>query len=600
MTQRTAIILSFLLFVFGLLWGGYTLIVYLGIPVHELVYSTQDDVRTLDIACGADSSISTYLCRGSASLVPFVQAIFRMGSPFTVYVLLSLALYAALLLWNGYNTGEFRFRVTVRPIALIGCFVLSVWLLATTFSVGTLYNAATPVEQMIQNADGQRILPPFTRFYEPVPQVYTGVGPQGLAALRANYESLLARGCLDEVGTTQNGAKIYDLGFLCMQASLFARAGTQLLFIFLFLINLLVVGRFALRRFVTLSEVHPLLRLTFSFGLGALFYVALLWTLGIFNLLHSSLVLILFFGIPILLFREMKAWLDASLYETFELEGGFDRFLPILAWLLVTYLALNFLNVVRPFPIGWDDLGSYLNRPRLLASYGGFISSMSQFQWEYLTSLGFLIFGYDSWYGSTFAMQINWAAGLLAVLSIYSFARVYLGKGKGLVATMLYYFLPMTGHFSFADMKIDNASFFVSVLAVLATLAALTEADDGTRPSPSRRTLLVAGLLGGFAFAIKPTAVLSILLILSIRRYDHCRIWHPPVLRRPQHHRCCPSFTPLHSCQSIDFCHAAPCSWWRHDRCFLASSALCDSSCPHQSLSSCFGLGNLDPSVGAA
>ncbi len=517
MTQRTVVILSFALFLTALLWGGYTLIVYLGIPVHALVYAKPEDVDAINLACGGDASVSTYLCRGSALLAPFVIALFQMGSPLTMYVLLSLLLYGAFLLTSGYRTGYFRLRLTVRPILVVAAFALSVWLIATTLSVGTLYNANTPDNQKISDEGGEKILQPFARFYEPLPQVYGGVGPQGMAELQANYQELLKENCLTEIGTTQNGAKISNLHFFCMQKSIFGRVGLQFIMIAIFLLNLLVLGRLLLRKVVRIGEIHPLLLVCFSIGIGALGWVAILWLLAILSLLHTTLVRILFFGMPLLLFRETLWWLKASWNDTFVLEAEWTDLFPILVWLLISYLALNFLNVVRPFPIGWDDLGSYLNRPRLLASYGSFIASMSQFQWEYLTSLGFTLFGYDSWHGSTFAMEINWAAGLLAVLSVYAFGRTYFGRGRGVLAAMTYYFLPMTGHFSFADMKIDNAVFFTSTLAVLAAFVALLPPDQKEEQhSPSSKLLLVAGLLAAFAFAIKPTAILSILMILSV------------------------------------------------------------------------------------
>lgn len=518
MSQRTVVTLSISLFVLGLLWGGYTLIVYLGIPLHELVYSTQDAVHTIDVACGNDASIGTYLCRGSMVVFPTVVALFKMSSPFFAYILLSLALYAALLLWQGYKTGEFQLDLKLRPISLIIGFAFAVWLLGATLSMGSLYNWSTPEGQLVAGTSGGKVLPPFNRFYEPIAQVYTGVGPQGLAALKANYDSLLSRGCLTQIGSTQNGARIYNLHFLCMQESFFARVGLQFVMVLLFLLNLLVLGRLLLVRALRAGSVHPLLQLCFSFGLGALGWVAILWTLGVFGQLHGTLLRILFFGLPLVLLSQTQWWAKAAWAKTIDYRASWKSLFPILVWLLISYLALNFLNVVRPFPIGWDDLGSYLNRPRLLASYGAFIPSMSQFQWEYLTSLGFLLFGYDSWHGASFAMEINWSAGLLAVLIVYSFGRLYLGRGRGVLSAILYYFLPMVGHFSFADMKIDNAVFFASTAALLAAFVALLPTSEENAPPPklSRSILLIAGLFAGFAFGIKPTAVLSMLMIFSI------------------------------------------------------------------------------------
>lgn len=194
MTQRTVVTLSFALFLAMLLWGGYTLLVYLGIPIHALVYAVPSDVDSINLACGQTAGIGTYLCRGSALVAPFVIALFQMASPFMFYILLSLLAYGGFLLYSGYSTGFFRLSLTVRPIHLVIAFGLSVWLIATTLSVGTLYNANTPVNEMVTDQGGNKILQPFRRFYEPLPQVYGGVGPQGMAELQANYQSLLNEG----------------------------------------------------------------------------------------------------------------------------------------------------------------------------------------------------------------------------------------------------------------------------------------------------------------------------------------------------------------------------------------------------------------------
>lgn len=530
MTQRTIVILSFSLFVCALLWGGFSLIVYLGIPIHQLVYSTPDDVHTWDLACGTSSTSSVFFCRGAAVLIPFLIATFNMASPFFSYVIVSALALAALLLYQGYKTGYFSFKTEWRALSLVFMFVASVWLLATTFSLGTVYNWNTPDNARLTNVDGTKILPPFGRFFEPTAQVYQGAGGQALDALHANYQNLLSRGCLTETGImTQNGAKLYDLGFWCMQESMFGRIGIQIAMVALFLFDLLILGSFLLTTVMRLKVSRVSVLMLLSIGTGALAWVAVIWSLAIASQLHSTVVRILFFGMPLLLLPQSIKWLKAAWEQKFDVDFSFKNWHLYLAWLLVTYIALNFFNVVRPFPIGWDDLGSYLNRPRLLASYGSFIPSMGQFQWEYITSLGFLLFGYDSWTGSTLAMEINWSAGLIAVLSVYLIGRLYFGKKGGVISAMMYYFLPMTGHFSFADMKIDNASFFTTALGVLALMSYLfppsTVTEEGDDTHPDRKLLIVAGLLAGFSFAIKPTAILGILMMLTILTGSEFGAW---------------------------------------------------------------------------
>lgn len=519
MTQRTIVILSFVLFVCTALFGGFSLIVYLGMPIHQLVYSTAQDIQNYDLACGSAATTGVYLCRGASVLFPFLGATLQMASPFFTYIVLSFLIFAGILVYAGYKTGRFErmFRTNALVIALLS--IGAVWLLGTTFAIGTTYNMKTPQEAMITNINGERVLPSFRRFFEPTPQVYGGAGEQALAELQANYQLLLSRGCLKDTGAqTQNGAKLYDLRLWCMQISFLDRAGTQVLMVALFLFNLLIVGRLLITKAVGYKTENTLLLACFSLGVGALALVAVLYAFSLFALLTSLPIRLIFFGLPLMLFPQSKWWIRKMMEKNIDVNVSLKSWHLFLVWLLISYVALNFFNVVRPFPIGWDDLGSYLNRPRLLASYGYFIPSMSQFQWEYLTSLGFLLFGYDSWVGSTFAMQVNWAAGMISVLVVYAFGRRMFGRGRGVLAAMLYYFLPMTGHFSFADMKIDNASFFTTALGVMGVFAFLYPAKDVDESAEPRdpKLLVLAGLMLGFSFAIKPTAILGIVMALSI------------------------------------------------------------------------------------
>lgn len=519
MTQRTIVILSFALFVCALLWGGFTLFVYLGVPIHQLVYSTPQEVQMWDLACGTAQTNGVYLCRGAAVLFPFLGAVFNMASPFFFYIIVSILVFAGVLIHAGFQTGRFIKTYKTNTLVVVLFSIAAVWLMGTTFSLGTLYNLNTPTEAMITDTTGKRVLPSFRRFFEPTEQVYGGAGPQALAELRANYEFLLSHGCLKDTGVqTQNGAKLYDLRFWCMQVSFFDRVGTQIFMVLFFLFNLLILGRLIITKAIGYKTENTLLLACFSFGVGALGWVALLWGIGILALLHSTLIRLLFFGMPIVLFSQSRWWVKKMLERKIDVTFSLKSWHLFFVWILISYVALNFFNVVRPFPIGWDDLGSYLNRPRLLASYGYFIPSMSQFQWEYLTSLGFLLFGYDSWIGSTFAMQVNWAAGMIAVLVVYAFGRRMFGRGRGVLAAMLYYFLPMTGHFSFADMKIDNASFFTTALGIMGVFAFLFPAKDVDESAEPRdpKLLIIAGLMLGFSFATKPTAILGVMMAMSV------------------------------------------------------------------------------------
>lgn len=526
MQQRTIATLSILLFVAGILWGGFTFIVYMGIPVHNLVYVTGQENTIIGEACPEPPSVDTdgtqldipisyYLCRGSMAIEPFIKNFVLMSMPFVPYVLASVLLLVLITGYAAYRHGTFSYSFNASPWMLIAAFAFAVWLLGTTFSLGSLDNGK------------QEIRPPFHRFYEASLSVYDKAGPEGIDELKANFDRLNARGCLRDYGEAQNGAKLYDLSALCMQTALFSRVGTQLLLVALFLLNLLIAGSAVLllidRTTKQLQKDVPLLWFFMSLGVGIATWITVLWILALGGWLEGAPVRVLFFGLPIVCYRFTWQWLKAAFTLKWPITVSFSA-PTLLVWLLMSYLSLNFLNVVRPFPIGWDDLGSYLNVPKLLASYGSFLPSLSQFRWEYLSSLGYLLFGItpDSGWdviGSTFAMQINWSSGLIGVLVSYAFGRIFFGPRGGLITAIMYYLMPMVGHFSFADMKIDNAVYFAIALSLLSACVYLfgtpgIETEHSLKGD--RRLLLFSGMMAGLGFGFKPTAILGLFMVLSL------------------------------------------------------------------------------------
>ncbi len=509
MKPRTIQILSISLFVLLLVWGSYTLLYYLGVPYHGAALMSGPSVEAVAASCDAKA----YLCRGLATLIPAVLHTFGRAAPFLWYAIISLLCVGAYAVWQAFSSGKSIIRVTWSPWKIVLLFVASTWLISTVLNFG-LVNGA-PV-----------------RFYpEPTTDTYN-VGETALAALQNDYRALLDRGCLEPHGTSQVGAQLYELRMRCIQSAFVTRVMTQMVFVLMLLFEFLILGRMilhwffrglVLRRHTGADEGSSLMLegLT-SVGLGACATIVLLWIFAVTGFYVATAGWMLAALIPLAGVRHAQYWMDRFLHHTWEREYRWWDLSLLLGWLLLSTLALNFLEVVRPFPIGWDDLGSYLNRPRLLVSYGHFIASMSPFDWTYLTSLGFLLFGYDAPFGSTASMMVNWSAGLLAVFAVFALARTFLGKKTGLLSALLYYALPLVGHFSFADMKIDNAIFFFGALATLMLLLALVPPDSASTESERAQhgsaelttsvapLLLLSGLFVGFAFATKVTAIMVV------------------------------------------------------------------------------------------
>lgn len=499
--QRTRLIqlMSAGFFLGLLLWGGYTLLYYLGVPVHIGVLldgSAKDMVMS---ACGEGEA---YLCRGLYGVLPFLTYTVLRSAPFLWYGVLCVGVYAVFLIWRWFETGGMQFVLTVAAWKILLGFVLSVWLLFTTLSFTDNGNH------------------PFNWLFEPTPQVYVGATESSLEALKENMQTLESRGCLKLLGKTNHGARVFRYKQSCVQVGFWTIVVPQILFALFLLFDFLILGRWILS-FFRIRSLSPPLEGMASLGIGIGGWIAIIWLLAVLSqitpvsLLSAPIAWVLLLAVPIAGYSHSRYWLKICAQARWSTEQKWCSLNMLLGWLLISYVALNFLNVIRPFPIGWDDLGSYLNRPRLMVSYGHFIHSMSPFQWEYLTSLGYLLFGYESVFGATASMVINWMAGLFATLVVFVFAHTFIGPGAGLLSALLYYSLPLVGHFSFADMKIDNAVFFMGALSTLMVFTFLFD-ESVEKSRRSWGLLLLAGIFGGLSFGMKPTAIMTLMALGAI------------------------------------------------------------------------------------
>jgi len=506
MERKTVQLLSIGLFASLMTWGFWTLFYYVGVPNHIGVLIGIDkanELHQIQRVCISDSIICeltnvVYIYQktfflGIAAFFPFVwNTLTRV--PFILwYAGIVFFLYLCRLVWNLMKTDSFRLQMTMKPWKIVLLFIGSMWLLFTCLSYTQSSNL------------------PITTIVEPHADVYQGAGPEALAALQRNYDDLKERGCLTRVGIFGGVAEASKIRMRCIQSSFFTRVLPPLFVILMLFAQFLIVGRLFLRKIFGLTVDTLLLETVVSLCTGACVWVALLWLGAVLGIFTMSFGWVLMLAMPIIGYNDTYYWVKKFLYAEWEINSKCFRIQTLLFFLLLTYLAFNFINVIRPFPIGWDDLGSYLNRPRLLVSYGKFVFSMASFQWEYMTSLGFLLFGYNATFGATTALIINWSQGLLAVLAVYLFGRTFIGQGRGLLSALLYYSLPMVGHFSFADMKIDNAVFTMGSMGIFAMFIALF--TDHASKKSQYRWVALAGFFIAFAFSFKVTGIMVLMAL---------------------------------------------------------------------------------------
>lgn len=491
MKNSTTQLLSISLFLALLVYGIYVVLYYLGVPVHTTVLLPSEVQQSLASVCASDA----YVCRGAYAFLPFLIDILTRVPFVSWYAVCCLVIYGLFIAGQYVFRQKTSYSLTMKPWKVLVLFIGLLWLLFTCLTLS-------------QNGDL-----PFRALVAPNPQVYKGTGPEALASLEENYNALKDKGCLRKIGIFGGVAETSEIKIHCLQGAFFTRVLPPGLVLLVLVFEALVVGRLVLRRVLHLLPSSGFAEFVLSMGTGFGGLIIVLWIGALAGVYTSTFGWALALIIPIVGFKEAVYWLDRFLNASWSFTGKWNSVYALLIWFLLTYLAFNYINVIRPFPIGWDDLGSYLNRPRLLVSYGTFIHSMASFQWEYLTSLGFLLFGFDSVFGATASLVINWVQGLFAIFSIMLFGHLFIGKGRGVLSATLYYTLPLVGHFSFADMKIDNAVFSMGVLGMLCVFYALLKEEDRRK---AQTWILLGGALIGFAFSMKITAIMVFMATAAV------------------------------------------------------------------------------------
>ncbi|MEA3304476.1 MAG: glycosyltransferase family 39 protein, partial [Patescibacteria group bacterium] len=161
--------------------------------------------------------------------------------------------------------------------------------------------------------------------------------------------------------------------------------------------------------------------------------------------------------------------------------------------------------VIRPIPIGWDDMGHYMNISNQIGITGELVAGNNMQAWSYMMSHGFTLLN-----SNTLAMFFSFLGGIFAIVALTSLINNWNteSQGKyGIVWTAIMYSLPMTIFQSTMDMKIDIALFAIATMAVYHFIHYIQNNNT--------KELYWSYFLIGLAFTLKPT-IFMLLLVLTI------------------------------------------------------------------------------------
>ncbi|MFA5927569.1 MAG: glycosyltransferase family 39 protein [Patescibacteria group bacterium] len=265
-----------------------------------------------------------------------------------------------------------------------------------------------------------------------------------------------------------------------------------------------------------------------SFGIGVIFIVYCIFALIIFGLATQPMIVAVCLVILTVSYKELGK--IARIFFSRKIKLDLPLRLPniLLALIVIIFLYQNYLELLRPLPIGHDEMETYLNTARLIAANGKLIAGIFDYPWEIFTSLGFF-------FSSTSALprMITSTASVFASLAIYLVISSY-GKSRKMdsriaslfatVFSVLFFTLPAVVFQATTDLKVDLAGTFYSVISLICMI-------DYHRTKNSR-LLLISFLFSGFAFTIKYTFILFLipLLILLVSSWIKNKMKFKPLI----------------------------------------------------------------------
>jgi len=218
--------------------------------------------------------------------------------------------------------------------------------------------------------------------------------------------------------------------------------------------------------------------------LGIVVISVMLFLLGTVNLLMAEVILPIVLLLLIINWREnwqfVKSSLLASSQNIQQLNWiGLGSF-----YLLLIFIALIFLQNIRPYPFGFDALAIYLNLPRLIGENQGLIEGFSPYYWSLFIALGYIVFDHIE-----VVMALSVTGGILSAFFIYEICRKWLDVNYSILTVLIFYSLPMINYQSYRDIKTDLGLLFILLATILVLIKWLSLEDRTAYKSANKYTL---------------------------------------------------------------------------------------------------------------
>ncbi len=228
------------------------------------------------------------------------------------------------------------------------------------------------------------------------------------------------------------------------------------------------------------TAIHTaILKFIISLLIGFISFVTLLtilWFFGLYSLWSVFFISIIFIWVAYKQIWYFTQWIwsyEINFDNTYNSNNKVEKVNMNLATaelffiVIALLLSINLISIMRPFPIGWDDLWAYMNFPRLMAAGWevGFLWSMMS--WSVFTGIGYL---FENPVQAFFLNNVWGFLSVIVLVLIVSDALSSSTKKTFLhiptLTALLFISLPMIVFQQAKDMKIDPGLFFMSVSSV--------------------------------------------------------------------------------------------------------------------------------------
>lgn len=197
-------------------------------------------------------------------------------------------------------------------------------------------------------------------------------------------------------------------------------------------------------------------------AIGIMFIVSLLFVLGIFGLLNGLLLWPLFLLLLSLSWRSAWKFIRITFWDPLPAINSANAVGLSLFYLFFVLISMNFVQVARPFPTGFDAMTYYVNISSLIRDYHALVQGYGAYNWSLFMSLGYLLFDQTS-----VTLMLSFVGTVLSLIVLYQLSRKFLDVNYSILVILLFYSMPMSGWLSYRDMKVDMGLLFYSLLIIL-------------------------------------------------------------------------------------------------------------------------------------